>query len=150
LETMTPFEFNRFRSHLNPASGFQSAQFRELEILGGVDIEEYKSFLELNPEWKDDIYRRAKGPNLRQTLFDALKAEGILKQDDSQSRVMAILKVYEDPKPAAPLRNLCEQLIKFDEQVVLWRFRHVQMVERMIGMKQGTGGSLGAPYLRTT
>lgn len=150
LETMTPLEFNRFRSKLNPASGFQSAQFRELEILGGVPIEEYEKFFEMEPEWKAHILARAKRPNLRDTLFETLETEGFLIADSPENRVQAVLKVYESPKQDSPLRNLCEALIKFDEQVVLWRFRHVQMVERMIGMKHGTGGSLGAPYLRTT
>jgi tryptophan 2,3-dioxygenase len=150
LETMTPLEFNRFRDKLNPASGFQSAQFRELEILGGIDAAEYEKFFELEPEWKASLIQRAKGPNLRDTLFQTLQTEGLLKNDDTESRINAVVKVYKNPKPDSGLRNLCEQLIRFDEQVVLWRFRHVQMVERMIGMKYGTGGSLGVPYLQTT
>ncbi|NBT59374.1 tryptophan 2,3-dioxygenase, partial [bacterium] len=61
----------------------------------------------------------------------------------------ALLRIYQKPVQDE-LQTLCEFLIEFDEQIILWRFRHVQMVERMIGMKHGTGGSLGVPYLETT
>lgn len=150
LETMTPTDFNTFRSHLNPASGFQSAQFRELEILGGVDAKEFEKFFELEPEWKSQVLKRAKGPNIRSALFQALAVEGWLKSDDHENRVQALIDLYVSKKPDFGLTILCERLIRFDELVVLWRFRHVQMVERMIGMKYGTGGSLGVPYLQTT
>jgi tryptophan 2,3-dioxygenase len=150
LETMTPVEFNRFRSNLNPASGFQSAQFRELEILGGIDSKEYEKFFESEPEWKAQVIRRARESDLRDTLFQALADEKILTDESPEGRIAAVAKIYQDPNPGSAIRNLCEALIRFDEQVVMWRFRHVQMVERMIGMKYGTGGSLGVPYLQTT
>jgi tryptophan 2,3-dioxygenase len=148
LETMTPVEFNRFRSHLNPASGFQSLQFRELELLCGSDPEEYSKFLDLNPEWKNKLDSRLGKPTLRQAFFSYLRSEGVAQTDDLIRA--AILEVYLDTAPDSTLRSLCEGLIKLDEQVALWRFRHVQMVERMIGMKPGTGGSLGVAYLKTT
>ena len=61
----------------------------------------------------------------------------------------AIIHIYERPVQDE-LQTLCEFLIALDEKIMLWRFRHVQMVERMIGMKHGTGGSLGVPYLEST
>lgn len=148
LETMTPVEFNRFRSHLNPASGFQSLQFRELEILCGAEGKEYDKFSELNPEWKDQLEDRLSKPNLRQAFFALLRSEGLIQTDDLVPS--ALLDIYLDSAPDSAIRSLCEGLIKFDEQIGLWRFRHVQMVERMIGMKPGTGGSLGVAYLKST
>lgn len=150
LETMTPVEFNRFRKNLNPASGFQSAQFRELEILGGISAEEYEKYFDMEPEWKHHLIRRSKHPSLRDIFFQLLEDEGFLKKDTPENRIQAVVAVYHDSKPHSALKNLCEELLKFDETVVQWRFRHVQMVERMIGMKHGTGGSMGVPYLRTT
>lgn len=141
LETMSPTDFNRFRGKLNPASGFQSLQFRTFEILSGADIGDYDKFSGLEPEWKDDLVALSKKTSLRGAFLTLLKKEKLSTDD--------ISRIYTDDK-LQPLRALCEYLIRYDEQIQLWRFRHVQMVERMIGMKMGTGGSLGATYLRTT
>jgi tryptophan 2,3-dioxygenase len=46
--------------------------------------------------------------------------------------------------------DVCERLSEFDELMVAWRLRHIQMVERTIGMRSGTGGSSGVSYLRST
>lgn len=147
LETMTPVEFNRFRSKLNPASGFQSLQFRELEWTGGIDPEEYKSLEKYSPEWKSNRVLQSKKPNLRKALFEFLKTKGFSAAP--KDRVATICEIYKDPSHL-PIQTLCEHLIEFDELFSLWRFRHVQMVERMIGMKRGTGGSLGVSYLKGT
>jgi tryptophan 2,3-dioxygenase len=149
LETMTPVDFNKFRSNLNPASGFQSGQFRELELLAGADISEYEKFFELEPEWKARLKARGAKPNLRTVFSNLLVKRGLMKDASRENLVEAIKKIYDDPK-LLDLQTLCEYLIRFDEQISLWRFRHVQMVERMIGMRKGTGGSLGVPYLQST
>ncbi len=148
LETMTPVEFNRFRSNLNPASGFQSLQFRELELLLGGDPADYDKFKELNPEWKNRLEGRLQKPTIRKSFFALLKREGLTQTDDLVPK--ALLEIYLDSAADSAVRTLCESLIKLDEQIALWRFRHVQMVERMIGMKGGTGGSMGVAYLKTT
>lgn len=150
LETMTPVDFNRFRSKLNPASGFQSFQFRELELYSGADPKEYERFFELEPEWKSRLQARAKQQNLRSAFFGVLRREGLLQGDDPAEIQKAILTVYHEEEAHLELQNLCEHLIRYDEQFSLWRYRHVQMVERMIGMKIGTGSSLGVKYLQTT
>lgn len=150
LETMTPVEFNRFRSHINPASGFQSRQFREMELMGGIEVAEFQKYLALEPEWAHVVESRTSQPNLRQAFFALLQRKGLLKTQQPEEIRKAILNIYLDPQPDSGLRSLCEHLLKFDEQVGLWRFRHVQMVERMIGMKPGTGGSMGVAYLKTT
>jgi len=149
LETMTPVEFNRFRSNLQPASGFQSVQFRELELLAGADPADYDKFSKLEPEWKSKLAARTSKSSLRKAFLDLLARRGLISQSSPSDVTSAISKIYESPIGSG-LQTLCEQLIRFDEQISLWRFRHVQMVERMIGMKPGTGGSLGVAYLRGT
>lgn len=149
LETMTPVEFNQFRSNLNPASGFQSLQFREFELLAGASLEDYEQFAKIDPEWGTTLQTRGTGPNLRKAFFSILKSKKLIAQISPEEISKAVLKVYQG-EDFPGLRSLLEHLIRFDEQLLLWRFRHVQMVERMIGNKPGTGGSLGAAYLRTT
>jgi tryptophan 2,3-dioxygenase len=149
LETMTPVEFNLFRSHINPASGFQSFQFREFELLAGADPSEYDRFSKLEPEWKERLKQRVNTGSLRGAFIELLRQRGLAKSSESAEILKAVSRIYSDPQELA-LQNLCEHLIRFDELVSLWRFRHVQMVERMIGMKPGTGGSLGVAYLRQT
>lgn len=150
LETMTPLEFNRFRSYINPGSGFQSFQFRELELLGGIEQKEMEKFYALEPEWKARLQARAARPSLREALYGVLERRGLLEERTPEKIRAALMRVYDENEGDIALQTLCENLIGFDEQVQLWRFRHVQMVERMIGMKPGTGGSLGVPYLQST
>ncbi len=150
LETMTPQEFNAFRERLNPASGFQSAQFREIEFRCGLPMPETAvAHLAVTADEKARLERRLREP----TLYDALK--GYLKRhgfavDTPDELVATFRSIYEHEERDYALYLVLEDLIEFDERVLLWRGRHVRMVERMIGMKSGTGGSLGAAYLQTT
>jgi tryptophan 2,3-dioxygenase len=150
LETMTPQDFNAFREGLNPASGFQSAQFREIEFRCGLrGNEKALAHLELTPAERASLDRRLHEP----TLYDALKGYLARQGFDVSSHdalVDAFKRIYEDEGAHYALYLLLEDLIEFDERVRLWRSRHVLMVERMIGMKSGTGGSLGVPYLQST
>ncbi len=119
LETMTPQDFLEFREGLAPASGFQSAQYRELEFLSGAKDRAFLArFRGLTDAERDRLLRRLAEPS----LWDAYLA--------------------------LDLWQLAEDLLTHDELAGLWRARHVQMVERQIGTKSGTGGSTGAPYLR--
>lgn len=149
LETMTPVEFNKFRSNINPASGFQSLQFREFEILAGHDPADYDKFAALDPEWKPALEARKAQTTLRDAFLNLLKSRKLIVDATPEAIEAAILEIYGN-EIYGTLQALCEDLIKFDELVSLWRYRHVQMVERMIGMKPGTGGSLGVNYLATT
>jgi tryptophan 2,3-dioxygenase len=149
LETMTPQEFNAFRDLLNPASGFQSAQFREIEFLCGAVKTDYLSFLEPTEPERARLERRLAEP----TLYDALK--GLLARrgfaaDSHDELLVTYRTIYEESDRYYDLYLLLEDFIEFDERFLLWRGRHVRMVERMIGMKPGTGGSLGVRYLETT
>lgn len=149
LETMTPTDFNKFQSNLNPASGFQSLQFRELEILSGASIEDYKKFAPLEPEWLPKLNQLQSHGSLSETFKNLLLKRKLITQIDSDLIQKALLEIYQNPKHH-DLQTLCEALMDYDEQLLLWRYRHVQMVERMIGMKRGTGGSLGVAYLSQT
>jgi tryptophan 2,3-dioxygenase len=149
LETMTPQEFNAFRSGLDPASGFQSAQFREIEFLCGVQKTGYLKFLEPTDSERGNLDRRLAEP----TLYDALK--GLLRRrgfvtGTSEELIASFKTIYEGERTYYDLYLLLEDFIEFDERFLLWRGRHVRMVERMIGMKPGTGGSLGVNYLEKT
>jgi len=149
LETMTPQEFNAFRERLNPASGFQSAQFREIEFLCGARATGYLRFLEPTSAERARLDRRLGEP----TLYDALKrllTRRGFAVEPSSALVDTLQTVYESSDRYYDLYMLLEDFIEFDERMLLWRGRHVRMVERMIGMKPGTGGSLGVAYLEKT
>ncbi len=156
LETMTPAEFASFRSFLANASGFQSAQFRELEFLLGV-----KDRIEI--EWFSDddatrLRRRHEAPTLWDAFVGLMDRSGLIvpdvvlgrdvRQPIEENEVLqaTIVAAYEDDGFA----NLCETLTDLDEGLQEWRYRHVMMVRRTIGTKPGTGGSDGAAYLTTT
>ena len=159
LETMTPLEFLAFRTRLEAASGLESFQFRELEFALGV---KRPSVLGRYPEGSD-ARRRLERRYREQTLWDAflhyLAGEGFelpeaaLARDPtaapepSEEVQQVLVRVYRENPWIA---QLCERLVDLDEGLQEWRYRHVKMVERTIGAKPGTGGTLGAAYLRST
>ncbi len=150
LETMPPQDFNAFRDGLNPASGFQSTQFREMEFLCGLrGNESYLRHLEPTAPERERLERRMRERTLPDALKDFLVRHGFAVGTHDEY-LAALRTIYEHEEKHYGLYMLLEDLIDFDEKFVLWRSRHVLMVERMIGMKPGTGGSLGATYLRTT
>jgi aminocarboxymuconate-semialdehyde decarboxylase len=158
LETMLPTHFLAFREKLAPASGFQSAQFREIEFLCGLQDAKMLRHHSAIPEEHAKLERRLHEPSLHDVLFEALRAIGKLQPYAAQMgererfdvRAAAIRDLYEDEEHCRDWIDVCERLTEFDELVVSWRLRHIQMVERTIGAKLGTGGSEGASYLRTT
>lgn len=149
LETMTPHEFNAFRALLNPASGFQSAQFRELEFLCGVGKTEYLAHLEQTDEERGRLERRLREPTIYDALKDFLRRRGY-RTSNHDEVIETFRSIYDAADAQVDLYVLLEAFIEFDERFLLWRGRHVRMVERMIGHKPGTGGSLGVRYLQTT
>ena len=149
LETMRPQDFLGFRYHLNPASGFQSVQFREVEFVLGLKDGGVIERLRTSPEEKARLERRLGAPSLGDAL-DALLARRGFDRSGDEWRLRALLEVYEKPDAHADLNALAEVLIEIDECLSLWRAHHVQMVERMIGTKRGTGGSDGVAYLQST
>lgn len=149
LETMTPQEFNSFRDNLNPASGFQSIQFREIEFLCGVRRTETLKYIETSSEQRARLERRLHEPSLYDRVKGVLRRRGF-GVDTSADLVESFARIYTNEKEQYDLYLLLEALIEFDERFLLWRGRHVRMVERMIGHKKGTGGSSGAEYLART
>jgi aminocarboxymuconate-semialdehyde decarboxylase len=158
LETMLPTHFLAFREKLAPASGFQSEQFRELEFLCGLKDEKMLRYHELTPETHAILFRRLREDSLRDVFFKALEALGTLKppaatateEEKFQARAKAIHALYRDERHHRDWIDVCERLTEFDELVVSWRLRHIQMVERTIGIRMGTGGSAGSSYLKLT
>ncbi len=157
LETMLPTHFLAFRGKLEPASGFQSEQFRELEFLCGLKDEKMLRYHRPTPEAHALLERRLSEPSLHEVFFAALKAMGKLHVDDSatererfDARARAVLALYQDERSHRDWIDVCERLTEFDELIVSWRLRHIQLVERVIGVRMGTGGSAGSSYLKLT
>ena len=149
LETMTPQEFNEFRDNLNPASGFQSLQFREMEFLCGVRRMDTLKYITMSEGQRARLERLAAEPSLYDHVKSLLQRRGFAV-DSSEALVESFRRIYTNTDENYDLYLLLEDLIEFDERLLLWRGRHVRMVERMIGHKMGTGGSLGAEYLQRT
>jgi tryptophan 2,3-dioxygenase len=150
LETMSPQDFLAFRHNLAPASGFQSVQFREVEFISGLKDERYLDRLELDHDETKRLQRRLDEPTLWDAFCALLEARGLpMPPDDPGGRRDSLLRVARD-RELTDLFYLSEALLEHDEQFSKWRYHHVLMVERQIGTKSGTGGSAGAPYLRTT
>lgn len=157
LETMLPTHFLAFRGKLEPASGFQSEQFRELEFLCGLKDEKMLRYHRPTPEAYAQLERRLKEPSLHEVFFEALEAMGKLKigekatdRERFDARARAVLSLYRDEHSNRDWIDVCERLTEFDELVVGWRLRHIQLVERVIGARMGTGGSAGSSYLKLT
>jgi tryptophan 2,3-dioxygenase len=161
LESMTPISFLAFRDELNPASGFQSMQFREIEFSSGLKD---RSILE---EFADDDFAyerlktRAGNRSLADAFFDALEKRGFNVPRDVEGdaneqkrnygkRTEAILEILTHFEDRYEEFQLAEALLEHDEYFSLWRSHHIKMVERMVGAKKGTGGSEGIGYLKTT
>ncbi len=162
LETMTPINFLGFRDQLNPASGFQSMQFREIEFASG---QKQQSLLN---EFRDDefaygrLQRRFEAPSLGDAFFAALRnrdldapaSEESLDEQERKKRyskrTQAVLEILTHFEERNEEFQLAEALLEHDEYFSLWRSHHIKMVERMVGTKRGTGGSEGVGYLRTT
>jgi len=147
LETMTPQDFLDFRAALAPASGFQSVQFRELEFLSGLKDPRFVSrFRSLTEAERARLDRRLAEPSLWDAYLGLLAARGLPAGADERV-LAALVQVARDRGRYDAEWQLAEGLLTHDELAGLWRARHVQMVERQIGTKSGTGGSTGAPYL---
>ena len=157
LETMTPMSFLGFRDRLAAASGFQSAQFRELEFLLGHKRPEMLKFQEEGSPARSELERRLNEPSLVDHFYDFLEHRGVqipaeLRDKDVRApgvpdeRIQqGLINLYRTQPDVA---NLLEQVTDFDEGLQEWRYRHVKMVERTIGHRQGTGGSPGVEFLK--
>jgi len=162
LESMTPISFLKFRDQLNPASGFQSMQFREVEFTSGLKdkhiLREFSNdefaFKRLqarmaNPSLADSFYRvlQRRGLNAPLSPADADPAQQKKAYDERTRAALEMLTHFEERYEEF---QLGETLLEHDEYFSLWRSHHIKMVERMVGAKRGTGGSEGIGYLKTT
>lgn len=170
LETMTPLQFQSFRARLSSASGFQSAQFRELEaVLGRRDYAgenaEHGSGMKMAEHLVPGSTARiaVEAAMSRPSVWDSALAycharghampEDVLNRDvttpwEAREDVQQVLVNLHHTDPESSL--VCEALVDVDEGLGEWRYRHVKMVERTIGRKKGTGGSAGVAYLAST
>jgi tryptophan 2,3-dioxygenase len=159
LETMTPLEFQSFRSRLEAASGFQSDQFRQLEFVLGSKSQAAIERFGAGTRARAALESRYGKPTLWDAFLRYLSAQGyavpkpLLARDvtatiePSEELQATLVELYHnDPKHA----EMCERLVDLDEGLQEWRYRHVKMVQRTIGAKPGTGGSSGAGYLART
>ena len=149
LTTLTPVDYMKFRDVLGTSSGFQSAQFRQFEYRLGIRNRAYLKNYEEGSETRARLEAVLAAPSLADEATAALGRKGF---DVSSEEAVAAswLTVYRNADANLALYGLAEKLVDLDEALAVWRHRHVLMVERVIGMKQGTGGSAGAPYLRET
>ena len=151
LETMAPQDFLEFRTHLAPASGFQSVQFREIEFVSGLKDASYLDRVSESPEERARLVKRLAEPTLWDAYCTMLEARGLaMPADDVEARRSTLLKIARDREAYPDEYYMAEALLEHDQHFAVWRSRHVLMVERQIGTKSGTGGSTGAPYLRST
>ncbi len=159
LETMTPVSFSSFRDRLDTASGFQSVQFRELEAALGDRRTGMVSHIPEGSEERRKVERRLREPSLYSDFLRFLSLNGyaipedVLERDAASppaedEQVQRILVEIYRADPAN--REVCERMVDLDEGLQEWRYRHVKMVQRTIGMKIGTGGSAGVEYLKST
>jgi len=160
LRTMTPSEYTRFRGDLGQSSGFQSWQYRAIEFLAGNRNPAMLKPHEHQPGTLARLEEILAAPSLYDEALALLARNGFdigpdaMRGDWRESRVAndAVLAawqaVYRDPATHWGLYELAEKLVDFEDYFRRWRFNHVTTVERIIGLKRGTGGTAGVSYLR--
>ena len=157
LETMTPLSFSSFRDRLDTASGFQSFQFREIEFIYGYKRPEVTGAIPDRETQRARAERRLLEPTVVDAFYEFLSHRGVRVPEDLRAKPVAeatraseslqaeLLRIYhEQPE----LVSLFELMTDFDEGLQEWRYRHIKLVERTIGAKKGTGGSLGIEFLK--
>jgi tryptophan 2,3-dioxygenase len=157
VETLTPMSFNSFRDRLDTASGFQSAQFRELEFLLGYRRPQMLRYHQPGTPEHERLLQRLHERSVVDCFYDFLEQHGVpipaeLRERDvtlptvpNETVEEGVLRLY---KSQPDLEILFELMTDFDEGFQEWRYRHIKLVERTIGSKRGTGGSLGVEFLK--
>lgn len=157
LETLTPLSFNSFRARLETSSGFQSVQFREIEFLLGYKRADVLRYQKNNFQGLEVLQKRLAEPSVYDAFYTFLEKQGLTipeavrKRDatlpaagcaDLQRDLLNLYRGRQD------LQILFELMTDLDEGFQEWRYRHIKLVERTIGSKQGTGGSPGIEFLK--
>ena len=157
VETLTPMSFSSFRDRLDKASGFQSAQFRELEFVLGYKRADMLKYQQPGTPAYARLERRLREPSVVDAFYAFLIQHGVTIPDELARRDPAlptapnevveegVLHLY---KTQPNMEILFELMTDFDEGFQEWRYRHIKLVERSIGSKRGTGGSLGVEFLK--
>jgi tryptophan 2,3-dioxygenase len=157
LETLTPMSFNSFRDRLENASGFQSSQFREFEFVLGYKRKDMLKYQQTGTPVYDRLVRRLHEPSVVDCFHVFLEQHGVAIPDEVRQRDITLPSVPNETveegvlrlyKTQPDLEILFELMTDFDEGFQEWRYRHIKLVERSIGSKKGTGGSLGVDFLK--
>lgn len=149
LATLTPVDYSAFRDVLGTSSGFQSVQFRELEYRLGIKDPRFLGYCEGGSEGRARLQAALDDVSLWDAANAALARAGFAVSD-AEAIQASWLAVYRDSETHFGLYQLAEKLVDIDDALAAWRHKHMLTVERIIGFKQGTGGSAGAAYLAST
>jgi tryptophan 2,3-dioxygenase len=165
LATLTPTEYSQFRDVLGHSSGFQSFQYRAVEFALGNKNARMLSVFESDPDAHALLAEVLAAPSIYDEFLRYLHRAGhaippeILTRDVTQAWVLqpalveTFRRIYERAGQSTEREHwaayeACEELVDLEDNFQLWRFRHLKTVQRIIGMKQGTGGSSGAAFLQ--
>jgi tryptophan 2,3-dioxygenase len=162
LATLTPTDYSSFRDVLGSSSGFQSAQFRQMEYMLGLKDGAHLKHHQEGSASHGALDEALKEPSLWDEANRALSRAGLqlpnhaigrdwsLRYEPSEAVEAAWAEVYRDHHRWWPLYQLAEKLVDIDDSLAIWRHKHVVTVERIIGLKRGTGGTAGVAYLQST
>ena len=162
LATLTPTDYTSFRGVLGSSSGFQSAQFRQMEYMLGLKDAAHLRHQTDGSASHGSLIAALNQPSLWDEAIRALARGGFdlppeaLERDWSQpyrpneAVEAAWTQVYRDTSRWWPLYQLAGKLVGIDDSFATWRHKHVVTVERIIGLKRGTGGTAGVAYLQST
>jgi len=160
LATLTPTEYSQFRDSLGNSSGFQSWQYRAVEFALGNKNRRMLSVFESDPQAHDLLTEMLEAPSIYDEFLRYLHRAGfaipaeILARDVTQAwelhpeLIRTFRGIYENATENWAAYEACEELVDLEDNFQLWRFRHLKTVQRIIGMKPGTGGSSGAAFLQ--
>src|SRR5205807_4115729 len=149
LETMRPITFLGFRDELNPASGFQSMQFREIEFSSGLKTEAILHEFAHDDFARQRLEARMNAPSLGEAFFALLRQRGFDiptidaprdakdRRSNHGKRQRAVVEILTHSENLNEEYQLAEALLQHDEHFSLWRSHHIRMVERMVGAKRG-------------
>jgi tryptophan 2,3-dioxygenase len=160
LATLTPTEYTQFRHVLGTGSGFQSVQYRLVEFILGNKDQRMLALHQHDAHAAADLEAQLAAPSIYDEFLRHLARRGLPVPQDILARdvrtphtpsdavVELFTAIYRAPEHHWDAYEMCEKLVDVEEQFSLWRFRHMKVVERVIGYKTGTGGSSGVPFLR--
>jgi len=160
LATLTPSEYAQFRGMLGNSSGFQSSQYRAIEFMLGNKNEKMLAVFDSDPDAAALLRRALEAPSLYDEFLRFLARQGhaipasVLERDVTKAWVFseelmpAFIHIYDEHETNWAAYEACEEMVDLEENFQFWRFRHLRTVQRIIGMKMGTGGSSGVPFLQ--